>query len=375
MNASAIELVPTNSRHLTAEQVDAIAQELDALRDEVLGDLGDRDAAHIRNIVRLARTSAIAGRTLLAFGFTPVSFALGVACLSIAKILENMEIGHNVMHGQYDWMNDPSLESKTYEWDNVCDSSQWRHYHNYEHHTFTNVLGKDRDVGYGIIRISEEQYWRPRHLLQPISNVLLSVLFQWGVGIHDMDPMRVLYGTRDDDEAKARREEFPAKWRQFLRKAGRQLFKDYVFFPLLTPWNAPRVFLGNLAANGIRNVWTNVIIFCGHFPDGTRIYTEQETANESRGDWYLRQMQGSANIEGSSWFHVMTGHLSHQIEHHLFPDLPAHRYPEIAGRVRDLCERYALPYNTGSFATQYGSVLARIFRFALPTSEAQPATT
>jgi len=278
------------------------------------------------------------------------------------------------MHGQYDWMNDPSLDSKTYEWDNVCDASQWRHYHNYEHHTFTNVLGKDRDVGYGIIRVSEDQYWRPKHLLQPVSNVILSLLFQWGVGLHDMDPARVMVGSKDDEDAKAAREEFPAKWQQFLRKAGRQLFKDYVFFPLLTPWNAPRVFLGNLAANGIRNVWTNVIIFCGHFPEGTRVYTQEETAAESRGDWYLRQMQGSANIEGSSWFHVMTGHLSHQIEHHLFPDLPAHRYPEIAGRVRDLCERYGLPYNTGSFATQYGSVLSRIFRFALPTASTQAVT-
>ncbi len=360
--------------NLTREQIDAIAVELDGIRDEILGDLGERDAAHIRRVVRLARTSSIAGRSMLAFGFTPASFGAGVVLLSIGKILENMEIGHNVMHGQYDWMNDPSLDSKTYEWDNVCDSSQWRHYHNYEHHTFTNVLGKDRDVGYGIIRVSEDQYWHPKHLLQPVSNVLLSLLFQWGVGIHDMDPMRVLLGSKDDEESRAARAEFPAKWQQFLRKAGRQLFKDYVLFPLLTPWNAPRVLLGNLSANVIRNVWTNVIIFCGHFPEGTRVYTQEETAYESRGDWYLRQMQGSANIEGSTWFHVMTGHLSHQIEHHLFPDLPAHRYPEIAGRVRDLCERNGLPYNTGSFAAQYGSVLSRIFRFALPTRASQAQT-
>ena len=361
------------TKQLSRTDIDAIGTELDAIRDEILADLGERDAEHIRSVVRLARTSAIAGRTLLAFGFTPVSFGAGVALLGAAKILENMEIGHNVLHGQYDWMNDASLDSRTYEWDNVCDSGQWRHYHNYEHHTFTNVLGKDRDVGYGIIRISDEQYWHPKHLLQPVSNVLLSVLFQWGVGIHDMDPVRAMTGSRDDAEAVKVREEFPAKWRQFLRKAGRQLFKDYVFFPLLTPWNAPRVLLGNLAANGIRNVWTNVIIFCGHFPEGTRVYTEAETANESRGDWYVRQMQGSANIEGPSWFHVMTGHLSHQIEHHLFPDVPAHRYPEIADRVRDVCDRYGLEYNTGSFWQQYGSVLAKIFRFALPTARVEQA--
>jgi len=352
--------------HLSRQQIDEIGRELDALREEVLEDLGSRDAEHIRSVVRLARGSAILGRTLLAFGFTPVSFGLGVVALSAAKILENMEIGHNVLHGQYDWMGDPSLDSQTYEWDIVCDAAQWRHYHNYEHHTFTNVLGKDRDVGYGIIRVSDEQYWRPKHLFQPLSNVALSLLFQWGVATHDMDPVRVLAGKRDDEESITRRKEFPAKWAQFTKKAGHQLFKDYVFFPLLTPWNAPRVLAGNLAANVIRNVWTNVIIFCGHFPNGTRVFTKEETEGETRGDWYLRQMQGSANIEGGSWFHVMTGHLSHQIEHHLFPDIPAHRYPEMAPRVRELCERYGLPYNTGSFFEQYGSVLARIVRYALP---------
>lgn len=351
--------------HLSREQIDEIGRELDALRAEVLDDLGEEDARHIRGVVRLARDAAIAGRSLLMFGFTPASFGLAVMALSTAKILENMEIGHNVLHGQYDWMNDPTLDSQTYEWDIVCDASQWRHYHNYEHHTFTNVLGKDRDIGYGAIRVSEEQRWHPKHLFQPISNVALSLLFQWGVGTHDMDPVRHLTGKGDAKE-------FERKWGQFKTKAAHQLFKDYVLFPLLAPWNAPRVFLGNLAANGIRNVWTNVIIFCGHFPEGTRVFTEEETATETRGDWYLRQMQGSANLEGPSWFHVMTGHLSHQIEHHLFPDIPARRYPEIAPRVRALCEKYRLPYNTGSLWQQYGSVLETIARLALPPAETAP---
>jgi linoleoyl-CoA desaturase len=132
------------------------------------------------------------------------------------------------------------------------------------------------------------------------------------------------------------------------------------------------VLLGNLAANLVRNVWTNVIIFCGHFPDGARVYTEEETRNESRGDWYLRQIQGSANIEGGHAFHIFTGHLSHQIEHHLFPDLPAHRYAEISPRVRAICGEYGISYNTGGFWKQYGSVVKNIFKYALPTGAPRP---
>ncbi len=80
----------------------------------------------------------------------------------------------------------------------------------------------------------------------------------------------------------------------------------------------------------------------------------------------VRQLNGSANLEGGRLFHVFTGHLSHQIEHHLFPDLPAARYPEIAPRVREICERYGQVYNTGSFGHQLKTVAGRLLKNALP---------
>jgi linoleoyl-CoA desaturase len=155
--------------------------------------------------------------------------------------------------------------------------------------------------------------------------------------------------------------------RPFVRKASRQLFKDYALFPALALWNAPRVLLGNLAANLIRNVWTNAIIFCGHFTEHAQTFTRAESTGESRGQWYLRQIQGSSNLEGSRLFYLMTGHLSHQIEHHLFPDLPAPRYVEIAPRVRAICVKYGVHYNSGGFWKQYATVLKRICIHALPT--------
>jgi hypothetical protein len=80
-----------------------------------------------------------------------------VLALANAKILDNMEIGHNVMHGQYDWTGDPALNSQTFEWDIACDGEQWRHSHNVTHHTYTNILGKDRDLGYSLLRMTDEQ--------------------------------------------------------------------------------------------------------------------------------------------------------------------------------------------------------------------------
>ncbi len=350
---------PTRSTPLTREQADALGRELDALRQQIVADLGQRDVEHMRRVIRAAHGSEAAGRLLLHFGIGPLSFLVGTSALALSKILENMEIGHNVMHGQYDWTRDPALDSHTYEWDIVCTGDDWRHSHNYEHHTFTNVLGKDRDVGYGFLRITPEQRWRPSNLPQPLIALGLAFLFQWGVGTHDLRIDQTLRGKQS-------RAELLRRARPFLRKAGWQLFKDYGFYPALALANAPRVAAGNLVANMLRNLWTFSVIFCGHFPEGVRVYHQDETAGESRGEWYVRQMNGSANIEGGSWFHLMTGHLSHQIEHHLFPDLPAARYPEIAPRVREICARYGQAYVTGGFRKQLGSVAKKILRLALP---------
>jgi linoleoyl-CoA desaturase len=348
--------------HLTEEQTGQLGRELDELRNRVIADLGERDAQYIRNVIRWQRGLEVGGRALLEVGFLPPAWIGGVAALSLSKILDNMEIGHNVMHGQYDWMKDPALDSKRFEWDTACPGDQWRHSHNYMHHTHTNVLGKDRDIGYGILRMSEDQPWRRRDFGNPVWAALLAFLFEWGVAVHDLEVERI---EAKEITLRDKRDILSAIW----RKGRRQVLKDYVAFPLLAGPGAPFTFAGNLSANLIRNVWAFMIIFCGHFPEGVEEFSEEQVAGETRGGWYMRQTLGSANLTGSKLFHILSGNLSHQIEHHLFPDIPAHRYVEIAAEVREICERYGLPYNTGSLSKQFGSVVKKIFRLALPPHE------
>ncbi len=351
--------MPTEKPKLTDEQLEALGHELDELRNRVRADLGERDADYIRRIIRAQRGLELAGRGMLFAGFLPPAWLGGVAALSLSKILDNMEIGHNVMHGQYDWMRDPGLDSKRFEWDTACPGDQWRHSHNYMHHTHTNVLGKDRDIGYGILRMSEDQPWRTRDLGNPLYALLLALLFEWGVAVHDLEVDRIEAG---EIELSDKRDILRAIW----RKGRRQVLKDYVAFPVLAGPGAPFVLTGNVSANLVRNVWSFMIIFCGHFPAGVEEFSEEEVENESRGGWYLRQMLGSANLTGSRLFHILSGNLSHQIEHHLFPDIPAHRYAEIAVEVREICERYGLSYNAGPLHRQFGSVVRKIFRLARP---------
>ena len=351
--------MPTEHPHLTDEQLEAFGAELDAIRAKHMADLGERDTDYIHKVIRYQRGLEVAGRGMLMLSFLPPAWLAGTAALSVSKILDNMEIGHNVMHGQYDWTGDPRLNGQTFEWDTACPGDQWRHSHNYMHHTHTNVQGKDRDIGYGILRMSEDQEWRPYYLGNPVYATLLALLFQYGVALHDLETERIAAGEVALTDKREMAKEIWSKVRG-------QWLKDYVLFPALSGPQFPLVAAGNATANLARNPWSFTIIFCGHFPDGTHEFTEEETEDETRGQWYYRQLLGSANLTGGKLFHVMSGNLSHQIEHHLFPDIPAHRYAEISVEVREICERYGLPYNTGPLGKQFGSVVRKIVKLSLP---------
>ena len=361
--AAAKKATPKAPR-LTREQADAFGREMDALREGVLALRGAEDAAYIRKIIALQRKMEVAGRATIYAGIVfPPAFVAGALTLGAAKILDNMEVGHNIMHGQWDWMRDPAIHSSKWDWDTASPADQWKHSHNVEHHTWTNVVGKDKDVGYGILRMSEQEPWQPRHLLNPINNALLATFFQYGVGVHDtgIEEVKSLKDLRNLSP------ETKAKLKGVWAKTKRQLLKDYVLFPALAgPFFAP-VLAANVGANLTRNLWTYMIIFCGHFPDGVEQFTAESVENESRGQWYLRQLLGSANIKGGTALHVMSGHLTFQIEHHLFPDLPSRRYPELSKGVQAICAKYGLPYNSGSLAQQFGSTLKRVVKLGLPT--------
>jgi NADPH-dependent stearoyl-CoA 9-desaturase len=408
---------------LTDEQIEALARELDAIHDEVYADLGDRDRRYITSMIEMHRRLAVIGRVLLlAARFRP-AWAAGTATLSAAKILENMEIGHNVLHGQWDWMNDPQIHSSTWDWDTASTAEAWKHSHNYVHHTFTNILGKDKDLGYEIMRIDPHQPWHPVYLLQPLYNVVLMALFEWGVALHDLDFEAIRKGEKS-------KEQLVEELKGIGVKARTQVVKDYVAWPLVSAlaagtaefaWSSRgavgdilasrgrggsrlgrrirarrrrragralgraaqraletgretyrKAALANASANVIRNVWAHAIIFCGHFPDQTYTFTQEETEDESRGAWYVRQLVGAANIEGGPLFHVASGNLGYQVEHHLFPDMPSTRYAEIAPRVKEICERYGLPYNSGPLGRQWGMVQRTILRLAFPGGKPRP---
>ncbi len=366
----------------TPEAFDRFAAELDAVKARAKAQVGEADATYIKRLLWAIRGCESAGRLLLVGGPWWPTWWLGTLLLGLAKCLENMEFGHNVMHGQYEWMNDPRFEGKRHEGDSPVTKEDWRSYHNHMHHHYTNVHEVDRDFGYGMVRLSSDTPWEPRHLTQLPYVILVGLLFEWAIAVHNLEVERL----RTDRAATLER--IRVLWPRTRAKMGHQFRKDYVWWPLLAgalgglgamavtqdaqqaghwAWDtALAVLAGNGVANLIRNVWTFVVIFCGHFTDGVYLFDAKSVATESRGQWYLRQILGSSNLRGGAMFHLMTGNLSHQIEHHLFPDLPARRYAQVAPEVRAICQRHGVPYNTGSLWAQFFTVARRIARHSLP---------
>lgn len=346
--------------HLSVADVEALGHELDTIRRDIEDSRGDRDATYIRRTITLQRVLDAAARLVIHGSATRIGWMLGTTALGVAKSIENMEIGHNVSHGQWDWMNDPEIHSSTWEWDQVGPSTQWKYAHNFLHHKYTNVIGMDDDVGFGVIRITRDQPWRPYHLLQPLQNLLLAATFEWGIAVHDFDLEQPSRGDRPT------RRLVRSQVTALIGKIARQTSKDYLLFPALSGRRWRHTLAANATANLLRNLWAYVVIFCGHFPDGAEKFTLAELDRESPAEWYLRQMLGTANFHAGPVMAFLSGNLCYQIEHHLFPDLPSNRYAEIAERVRALCDKYDLPYTTGSLARQYLLTLRTIHKLALP---------
>jgi fatty acid desaturase len=316
----------------------------------------------------------VAGRLLIHASLDPVSWSLGVASLATQKVLSTSELGHNILHAQYNFLDDPRFHAQGYQWDFAVDEAQWRREHNTQHHVHTNVVGKDPDLTYTAFRLHDREAWNLAHLVQPLGIAVSWVGFDLAIGAYVSGVLdrylpparRLVLGQRAG--ADARKQHLA-----FVAKAARLAARDFVLFPVLGGVLAPKILLGNLLANVLRNAFLGTVIYCGHFTDGMTVFMPEDVEGESRGQAAVRQILASGDFEGGPILSLLSGHLNYQIEHHVFPTIPAWRYPEIARRLRPLCEKYGIPYNSGTFGSQFGQVVRRIVRLARPPAGSRAA--
>jgi fatty acid desaturase len=352
-----------------SERYRRCGDELDALKLRVRANVGEEDVRYVKRVDRFSRTMEVVGRVLIQFSVDPFTFAAGVVALFVHKQLQATEIGHSALHGVYDRL--PGAEkyaSKTFSWDIPIDEESWRHGHNVRHHGNTNVAGKDPDIHFGPVRLTQQTpyHWRQR-LQLPFALAVIWPNFGFVMnghftGLNDALFDNGLPGKLDvlPDRSKA---SVRLAWKKSLRKYVPYYLKNYVFFPALAGAFFWKVLLGNWLAETLRDIYSAATIFCGHVGADTKSYPEGTKAR-GRGEWYAMQAEATNNFEVPFVVSVLCGGLDKQIEHHLFPTLAPQRLREMAPEVRAICERYGVRYNTGSWGTTLARALAHIARLS-----------
>ena len=346
--------------HLDEAALEALAADLDVIRRREMADRGEADAAYIRRVAAVATALQVGGRVAIALGRRRPVWWAGVLGVAAGRVIEAMEIGHNVLHGQYDWMRDPRFDSSTYEWNMTAPADQWRHAHNVVHHVNANVAGVDRDLGYGVVRITDDQPWKPSHLGNPAAALFLALLFDQAIGFYDLEAERQALGLVDPDEARA-------KFEASLAKLKRQMLRDFVLVPLLAGKAAPRALAGSVGRPGDRqrvglrhHLLRPLPVRHGDLPARRprgRDPRPLVRAPDPRG----RQHPGLVPVPRADREPEPPGRAP-----------PVSRPARRAGtatsppRSRRCAARYGLPYNSKRFSRQFGSVLWRIVRMSLP---------
>lgn len=359
-----------NKTHLTDEDLKAFAKELDLLKKEIESQLGQEDIDYVLTVDKISRYTEILGRLLLHFSLDIVSWSIGVFLLYVHFQINNLEIKHHALHGAYDRF--PEIErfhSDTFISNSPVDEEAWKYRHNHLHHSYTNQIDKDPDITFGIFRFTDLVDKQFFHLFQPFLlflnmlgsdhnlNMVSNDLYTFVNRLIIPGYEKLEYaGVKDNYTF----ESFVESLKKASRKAIPYVAYNQILFPMLAgPFGWLKVSAGTNLAMVLRNVASGLAFYTGHMTEGVKHFNWRPS---NRAEWYVQQIEGSSNVSSDRFFSVLVGHLNYQIEHHLFPKLTPNRLEEISPKVKEICEKYGVNYNTGTPVNQVLSVFKNAFK-------------
>jgi NADPH-dependent stearoyl-CoA 9-desaturase len=351
------------------ERMKQFGAEIELLRKRVESELGEDDVRYIRRLNRFSRTMEAAGRILIHASFEPIGFGAGVTALWIHKQLQTTEIGHTVLHGAYDRLEGAEgFHSKSFQWDMPIDEESWRRGHNLAHHQFTNIAGKDPDIHFGFVRLTEHTPHRWSNRVQlPFTVLAAFPNFAFMMNMHFTGMIDLYSGNGREEKFDYISDRSMSTVVDVHKRAFRKYlpyyFKNYVFYPALAGPFFFKVLAGNWLAETMRDVYTAATIYCGHVGEDVSDYPTGSRA-QGKGHWYAMQAEASNNFRVPHVLSVLCGGLDMQIEHHMFPRLPPHRLRQISPEVEQVCKKYGVQYRKESWPGTLGKALKRIARLS-----------
>lgn len=356
-----------------------LADELQSLYDETRAAMGDADLAHIRAVTAYGQAINARRLELLRDG-GPRAVARATILEMLYRLLQFSELGHNILHGTYDELaGNGEYHSDRYQWDFNVDPAQWKVMHHEGHHPHTNIVGKDHDLGYSVLRGQAAQDWFGHHAIQLGLFAAVSPFFT------QLAPFLIANITRQVDGTRFwSRETLRAPVRIALADTKRRLVTE----PLTM---GPR-FLPAMIANHVGGVagYLSVLFLVAieHHAGETEVFTDPGP-DETRDDYYRRQVRGTRNFlrsakldaalqrildeevpfENRPDFRIFYGGLDTHIEHHLFPDLPPNRQREVAPRVKEIVTRHGLPYHVTPLGETAALLLKALTGLSIPVGE------
>lgn len=356
-----------------------LAGELQALYDETRAAMGDADLEHIRAVTAYGQAINARRLELLRDGGRH-ALARATVLEMLYRLLQFSELGHNILHGSYDDLpGNGDYHSDRYRWDFNVDPAQWKIMHHEGHHPHTNIVGKDHDLGYSVLRGQAAQDWFGHHTIQLGLFTAVSPFFTQLAPFLIANITRQVEGTRFWS-----RHTLQAPLRIALSDTRRRLITEPTAM-------GPR-FLPAMVANHVGGVLGYLavlfLVAIEHHAGETEVFADPGP-DESRDDYYRRQVRSTRNFERSAKldaalqrildeevpyanrpdFRIFYGGLDTHIEHHLFPDLPPNRQREVAPRVQEIVARYGLPYHVTPLGETAALMVKALTGLSIPVGE------
>jgi ferredoxin-NADP reductase/fatty acid desaturase len=335
--------------------------------------------AHIRTVTAYGQAINARRLELLADGGPRAMFRAGVL-ETLYRLLQFSELGHNILHGTYDELpGNGDFHSDRYAWDFNVDTQQWKVMHHEGHHPNTNIVGKDHDLGYSLLRGQAAQDWFGHHAVQLLLFTAASPFFT------QLAPFLIANITRQVEGKRFwSRETLRAPMRTALADTKRRLLTE--------PLSMGSRFLPTAVVNHIGGAGGYLavlfLVAIEHHAGETEVFADPGP-DETRDDYYRRQIRATRNFlrsakldaalerildeevpfENRPDFQIFYGGLDTHIEHHLFPDLPPNRQREIAPRVREIVTRHGLPYHVTPLGETAALLLKALTGLSIPVGE------